>query len=225
MRIDILVPVNVDIWDKGILERALKCKAPDTDIVVTSLKDGIASVECDYDVALAAGPTVTKAVELEDSGSQAIIIYCFAEPAVVAAKEKLDIPVIGIREASIALASIMGDKIGVIAPIDNTVPYLARRLSGKVERIVSMDLPVLDYLDYAKLEGCVDAKTGELVDSGCDVIVLGCGSIMNINFKRIEEKHGISIVEPIVASVSIAECMLRNSLSQSKIAYPSPPEK
>ncbi|MGI6702914.1 MAG: aspartate/glutamate racemase family protein [Clostridia bacterium] len=114
MRIDVLVPVYVDMWNEGILKEAIKSKAPDVDLRVTNLDGGVPSMESAYDVAIGARLVVEKAQHLEKEGSQGIIIYCFKDPALEACKEKLDIPVVGLREASIALAGIIGDNIGVI---------------------------------------------------------------------------------------------------------------
>lgn len=225
MRIDILVPVTVDIWNDGILKKALECKSPDTELVISSLTEGIDSIECDYDAAIASMPTILKAVELEKAGSQAVIIYCFTEPALAAIKEKLDIPVLGIRECSIALATVMGNKLGIIAPIANSVPSYFREVGNKVERIISMDLPVLDYLDYEKVESCIEENTGKLIAEGCDVILLGCGSVLGIDFDRIQAKYGVPIIIPLTAAISSAEFMVRNGLCQSKITYPNPPKK
>ena len=225
IKIDILVPVSVDLWNKNALEYANRIKSSDVEIGVHSLTDGIASIECDYDMALAAPHTVAKAEQLEKEGSQAVIIFCFAEPALAACKEKLGIPVIGIREAAYAMASLVGDRIGVISPIPATSQTFERGARNKVHMYAPLNLPVLEYTDPVKVEKGVDIKTAELVAGGCDVVVLGCGSMMGLDLSRLMEKHNVPIIFTLPAAIYAAEYMVRSNIRQSKIAYPFPPVK
>ena len=222
MRIDVLVPVYVDMWNAGILEEAIKSKAPDIDLKVTNLDGGVPSMESAYDVAIGARLVVEKAQELEKEGSQGIIIYCFKDPALEACKEKLDIPVVGLREASIALAGIIGDNIGVITSRSYSVAYYSRALRGKVKSVTCLGIPVLEFLDYLKVEKALEERVAEAVNLGCDVIVLGCGSILGIDFSRLEKTYGVSIIRPISAAVAACDFLVRNGLKQSRIAYPIP---
>ena len=108
MRIDILVPVYIDTWNKGVWEEAQKTVSPDVDLRITNLEFGVPSLESMYDVAVASPYIVEKAIELEKDGSDGIIIYCMKEPALAAVKEKLGIPVIGLREATMGLIGVIG---------------------------------------------------------------------------------------------------------------------
>lgn len=225
MKIDILVPVSVNLWDKNVAAYANKVKSSDVEIEVHSLTEGVASIECDYDMALAAPYTVAKAEQLEKAGSQAVIIYCFAEPALAACKEKLGIPVVGIKEASLAMATLMGNRIGVIAPIPATSQTFERGARNKVYKYISLDLPVLEYGDSAKVEKGVDIKTAQLVDAGCDVVVLGCGSMMGLDLQGLMKKHNVPIIFSLSPAIYAVEYMVRSGLRQSKITYPFPPVK
>jgi allantoin racemase len=225
MRIDILVPVYVEMWNDGIRDAAQRIKAPDTEIHISNVKKGIPSIECEYDVTIAAYPTLKQAELLEKEGTDAIIIYCFNDPALTACKEKLSIPVIGLRESSIAYASLIGMNIGIITSVSNSIPSFERILGNKIRKVGALDIPVLEFLNLKKVGSTLEKKVQSMISEGCDVIVLGCGSIMGIDFSKIEKKYGIPIVVPVAAAVSAAEYMVRNKISQSKIAYPSPPKK
>lgn len=225
MRIDILVPVCVDIWNKGIYDMAQTIKSSNVEIHVSNVKTGVPSIECEYDAAIAAYPTLLLAEALEKEGSDAVIIYCFNDPALAACKENLSIPVIGLRESSISYASLIGMNIGIITSLNISIPGFERNLGSKVKKVTALELPVLEFLDFKKVENIFVKKVQLMLEEGCDVIVLGCGSIMGIDFKRIEAEYGIPIVVPIAASISFAEFMVRNGLRQSKIAYPNPPKK
>jgi Asp/Glu/hydantoin racemase len=123
------------------------------------------------------------------------------------------------------MARILGDRIGIISTLKNAAPRHRRILKNEVHKIVTVDMPVLDFTNSKALEERIEAKVKELAADGCDVIVLGCGSMLNIDFDRIQKKYGLPIIIPLNASISICEYLARNNLRQSKLAYPYPPEK
>lgn len=224
-RIEILVPVATDFRNDDIQEEANKSKHSDIDIVVKNINRGAVSIECDYDEAMASKYIVELAENMEKDGASGIVLYCFAEPGLSACKEKLNIPVVGLREAPIAIASILGDNIGVIAPLDNTKRIFSRALGNKVKHVVSLDLPVLEYADKSKLEKAIETKIQQLIEMDCDVVVFGCGSILGLDVKCMQKKYNIPIVEPIHAAITVCDYLIRQKLMHSKVAYPSPPQK
>lgn len=225
MKIEILVPVATDFRNTDIKEEAQRFKHSDVDIAVTNINEGPTSIECDYDDVMSGKYAVELAESMEKDGADGIVIYCFNEPALAACKEKLNIPVVGLREAPIAMASLLGDNIGVIAALDNTKKVYSRVLKNKVRYVTSLDLPVLEYADQKKVENKVEAKIRELIDIGCDVIVLGCGSMLGVDIERLKKEYNIPIILPIHAAISVCDYLIRQKLTQSKIAYPYPPEK
>ena len=222
MRIDILVPVYVDLWNKGIRDVLEPIMAPDIDLYITNLDAGVPSMESAYDVAMASHLVVRMAERLEKDGSNGIIIYCFKDPAIEACKEKINIPVVGLREASIAMAGIIGENIGIITSRKYSVSCYSRALKGKVKLVTDLGIPVLEFLDYRKVEAALDKKLAQVVEASCDVVVLGCGSILGVDFEYLSAKHSIGIVLPPIAALSVCEYLVRANLSQSRIAFPSP---
>lgn len=225
MKLDITIPVSTDIWNEDVKNACLKIASPDTEIRITEIKRGPESIESEYDEVFSSPHVVKTAEELAKSGSEGIIIYCFGEPGLHAAKEKLSIPVVGIKEAAISMAKILGDNIGLISPLKTAVPGQMRVLKNEVRKIVSIDMPVLDFINTKTLEEKIENKVKELVLDGCDVVVLGCGSMLNIDFERMQKEYGVPIIIPLNAAIGICEYLIKNNLTQSKLAYPFPPEK
>jgi len=225
LRLDILVPVATDFRNAEIQEEANKSKYCDVDIVVTNIEQGPVSIECDYDEAMAGKYIVELAEKMESEGADGIVLYCFAEPGLNACKEKLNIPVVGLREAAISMASLLGDNIGVIAPLDNTKQIFSRALGSKVKHFVSLDLPVLEYINQEKVEKAVETKIQQLIECGCDVVVFGCGSILGLDVIGMSRKYNVPVIEPIHAATAACNYFIQRKLLQSKIAFPCPPEK
>ena len=50
-----------------------------------------------------------------------VVLACFGDPGLYALKEISPVPVVGIAEASIALATLLGGKFGILAAMDRAV--------------------------------------------------------------------------------------------------------
>ena len=121
-KIKVINPVCTDIWNEPTEKELNKYKDEDTRIKVTNIKKGPESIQSFYDIIWSELFTVQEAEKAEGEGYDGVIIYCFGDPGLRAAKEKLNIPVVGINEPSIHIASILGDKFSIINP----GPYSAR---------------------------------------------------------------------------------------------------
>lgn len=66
----------------------------DTEVQTYQITSGPPSIECEYDEALAAPDVLRLVKQGEEDGFQAIFINCFGDPAVKAAREFVDIPVL-----------------------------------------------------------------------------------------------------------------------------------
>ena len=232
MRIKVIVPVSTNIWNEMIREAYEKYKDPDTEITVVNIKKGPESIECTYDATWAELEALLEAEKAEEEGYDAVIDYCHSDPGLIAMKEKLEIPVVGLHEASIHLASMLGRKFSIVTVGGENVkgPKLDRvRLYGlenKLASVRSVDIKVLDIKkDFNKL---VDALYQEakkaITEDGADVIVLGCGSLLGVA-KILQEKLKVPVIDPGLAALKMAEMLVKLGLSQSKKAYPKPYSK
>jgi len=224
MKIEILVPVATDFRNEDILKAACSIKHV-AEIGIDNIKQGALSIECDYDVAFCSQYIVELAQQMEKDGADGIVLYCFAQPALAACKERLKIPVVGLSEAPIAIASVLGRHIGVIAPLEISRQQFSRAWGNKIEHINALELPILEYENLEVLGRALEERVKELVDRGCDVVILGCGSILGMDTEALGEKYQVAIIEPVHAAVSLCEYLIQAKLKQSKITYPDPPPK
>ena len=225
MRIDILVPVYIDTWNDGILAEAKRDLAPDIDLRICNLEYGVPSLESMYDVAFASPYIVEKAIELEKDGSDGIIVYCFKDPALAAVKEKLNIPVVGLRESTIGLVNVVGHHACLLASRENSWAQYRRELWGKLDKIDCLRMKVLDFVDTNRLQEVMEQRVAEAVEDNCDIIILGCGSILGVDFSMIEEKYHVTIVRPVSCAIAACEWMIRAGVKKSFLDYPTPGEK
>lgn len=229
MRIKVIVPVSTDIWNDPIKKAYDKTMEADTEITIVNLSKGPESIEQYYDIAWAELETLKEAEKAEQEGYDAVIIYCFSDPGLFAAREKLKIPVVGLRESSIHLASMLGRKFSVVGVGDENSKgktYDAIRMYGLEHKLASIRMTKFLVLDIAKDLGKIEKALLEeskkaINEDGAEVIILSCGSLIGIG-EKLQSKLGIPVIEPGLVALKVAELLVNLRLSHSKLAFRVP---
>ncbi len=228
-KIKVVVPVSTDAWNHPVKNLLEDCKDANTQIDVANIEEGPKAIECCYDEVWAASFFVREAERAEQDGYHGVIDYCFDDPGLRAAKERLDIPVVGLSEASFHIASLLGSKFSIISAglpdctftdIKDLVKLYG--FSDKCTSVRSVAIPILE-LDQGRdtqakrlLEEAQKAVEGD----GADVIVLGCGSIL-VPTEEISA-FGIPVVVPGIAALKLCEDLIDMRLAQSKHCFRIP---
>lgn len=229
-RIKVIVAVSTDRWNRPLADQYGRLKDPDTELAIVNLEKGPESIEAFYDEAFAEPFVVREVEKAAAEGFHGVIIYCFGNPGLYAAREAVDIPVVGIGEAAINLACILGHRMSVIVEVAHAVPRAWRtiKLMGVTEQVASVrsaDIPVLEMGQSERLRAAIlRASEAATEADGADVLVLGCGSMFGVR-QEIESRFGVPVVEPGPAALKLVESLLALGLSQSKRSYRSPPVK
>lgn len=231
MRICVIIPILQNDFFEEVTEREFKAFAsPGTEIKVVSLEKGPASIESMYDEYLSAPWTLEKVKHAEEQGYDAVIIDCMGDPALHAAREIVDIPVIGPAEASMAMASIIGHRFSVVTVLQSVVPIFHNMVAAygfkdRFASVRSIDIPVLelDREDEVKKELAVESKKA-IDEDGADLIILGCTGMIGMA-KGLEEELGVPVIDPTAVALKMAESMVDLSFSHSKLTYPKPMDK
>lgn len=205
---------------------------PGTTVSVVDVPEGPASIESSYEELMAVPATLEGVREAEKKGVDAVIIGCFGDPGLEAARELVTIPVVGPGETSLLLAAGLGHRFSVITILDNVVAaqelqaYKAG-VSGKLASVRSADIPVLSLMNdkQATLKRVVEVGRDAVTHDRADVLVLGC---MTMSFLGIAEQVSSELGVPVInagrAALKASESLLSQSLSHSKKAFPTPPK-
>ena len=87
---------------------------------ITNLK-GPSGIECQQDADLVA-MQIVDIIQEYDSCADAFVIACFSDPGLFSAREVTEKPVFGIAESGILSALSLGDRYGIIAILDRSIP-------------------------------------------------------------------------------------------------------
>jgi allantoin racemase len=163
----------------------------------------------------------------EKDGFDAVIVYCFSDPALDEMRQALRIPIIGLGQSSMMTASLIGAKFGLIAMSPASIArneQLARKY-GFFEKIVSPIRPLpLSLLEQEKM--ILSAGAGinafkevarEYIREGAEVLIAACGSLnLALKFcpgcpeltKGLSELDGVPIVDSVSSAVKMAEMLV-----------------
>jgi len=149
------------------------------------------------------------------AGFDAVIIGCFGDPGLRAARDRLEVPVIGPAQASIHVAAQMGDRFGLLTVVDSVIPVLHELvgeygLSNSLAAVRAVDVPVLRLRERRdEVLGRMVTEGRKCLDDGADALVLGC---MTMGFLDVAEtlqaELGAPVVNPVLAALHTAEMFL-----------------
>jgi allantoin racemase len=236
MRIRVIVPVTSKAPLRGAADIYTAAARADCEIGIVGLDMGPASIECDYEDALAVPDLLAKVRAAAHQGVDAVVIDCMADPGLAAARELTSIPVVGVAQASMHLAAILAHRFSVVTILERDMP-LVERLAGTYglrDRLAStrpVGIPVLEFnRDPEKLLGAlVEQSARAVLDDGAHAIVLGCtgmkGMAGQVRDGLVRCGCDVPVIDPSLAGLKWAEGLAELGLSHSKRSYPDPPGK
>jgi len=136
-------------FNRTLQKAAKEYTLPTTKVKVLSPESGPKSIEGIYDEALSVQGTLQVFIDHE-KGFDGFILACFSDPlAVYAMREITEKPVLGIAEAAIHLACLLGNKFSIVTTNDRWEPLLqdAVRKYGVESRCASVRTTGLRVLD------------------------------------------------------------------------------
>ena len=183
-RIRVITPVTGEALGNAEFARRLGDAATEVDLV--QIERGPASIECEFEHAMAVPDTLRLIVDAEREGVAAVVVDCMADPGVRPGRELVRIPVVGPAEASMHLACQLGHRFSIVTTEARSVPEFENqaRAAGLAERLASVrwvDIPVLDLASEPKAllsAPLIDESVSAIEADGAHVIVFGCTGML-----------------------------------------------
>ncbi|MGB9728769.1 MAG: aspartate/glutamate racemase family protein [Thermoprotei archaeon] len=220
MRILVINPVGTNRWDEKDKKICEEFASPNTQIDVISLSKGPLSVETPESEAQVI-PLVIETAMKYYKEYDAIVVNCFLDPAVDLLKGIVKIPVVGPCEASLALASMIGKKIGVVTVSNKAIWMVEDRIEelafkDKVIYVSGIPLGVLDLDEDIKQTKTLVIKEAEnAIKNGTEVIVLGCTGLAGLA-KEIQNTVKTPVIDPTGAAIKMAESLIKLNLYNAR---------
>jgi len=232
--IHVITPITTA--DFRTLEDFKVCERDDLEVTHSMLEAGPASIESEFDEALAIPDTIRLAIEAERAGADAIVIDCMGDPGLASCREAVTIPVLGPCQTAVHAAAMLGHRFSFVTVLDRLRPMLDHivggyGLTGSYAAFEAINVPVLDlFHDTEKLGRALGEKAIKTVrEDHAGAIVLGCTGFMGlaevIRQNLLDADLDVPVIDAIPLTIRTADALVRCGLSHSKHIYPKPGQK
>lgn len=205
---------------------------PGTNITVEEVGEGPLSIESEIEAYMSVGPMLEWLFRLRKNNKfDAIIIGCAGDPGLGAARELMDVPVIGPAESAYHFACMVADRFSVISPkqaggFDVADDLVARtREMGINSRLASVEFVEMQITemwgdDPTAIVKQATKAISKAKENGAGAVVLGCMS-MAFRTAKTEWNVGIPVINPLTAAIKVAESFVDMGILQSRVTYPA----
>lgn len=229
MRLLVVNPNTSVEMTHDIAEEARRYAREDTEIEAISPSWGPRSIEGHFEEELAAVATL-ETIRERASEFDGVIIACYGDPGLFAAREISPVPVVGIAEASMLLACTVGHRFSIVTVLPRVRPMLEDmvRLHGLEARCASIRTTPLSVLDCerdpaaAEREIVIAAKAA-VADDGAEAICLGCAGMGPLD-KSVQAQVGVPVLDGVACAVKLVEGLVEYGLATSRVAGFKEPE-
>lgn len=236
MKVKVIVPVTTERFVEPTKKEVERFISKETDIDIDHLKYGTESIEASYDEILCAPDILRIVREAESDGYDGIFIDCMGDPALDAARELVDIPVVGPARTSMLYAADLSHKFSIVTILENVVPIeenlaMLAGVRDKLASVKSVDIAVLELEEeHEKLVKALAKEALKAIrEDGAHSIILGCTGMMGVaeGLKNSLAAKGyeVPVIYPVAVGIKHLEGLISLEISHSKITYMHPPEK
>jgi allantoin racemase len=179
-------------------------------------------IETSSDV-IQAAPGMVKLLRDHEDEFDAIIIACHDDPNLSAMKEIATKPVVGIGEASMRLASMLGHRFSVVTTSRHSIPAKEAQVRElHLEGLLaSVKAPPEELQDASEEEKYLKAAQMALDEDMAEVIVLGCAGMSGLD-KHLSQRIGAPVLDGVVCALIIATGLVKYGVSTSKVRRYNP---
>jgi len=209
MRILVINPNSTEAVTRGIDEAVEPLRIPGgPGIDCVTLKEGPPGIETQQHVDSVVSPLLSL-IQKNEKQYAAFVIACYSDPGLHSLREATPKPVLGISECGILTALTLGQRFGVIAILQKSIPrhlrYVgAMGVSDRLAAELPVGIPVVELSDEQKtFARMVEVGKALRQDHGADVVVMGCAGMARYR-KPLQDEIGIPVVEPTQAAVAMA---------------------
>lgn len=222
MRILIINPNSNRKMENDIEEAYKMCSfMKENTVDIVSGKLSPTSIESYHDEAIATTEMISNIYKYK-SKYDGIIIACFGDPGLFAMREIMDVPVIGIAEASFNMVSYISRKTLIVTTPMRTVQQ-AKDLINRYGNSKQFEIcGLLNSIDeiccdsdmfYNTLKTFVKMK---LENSQATSVLLGCAGMSKYS-NQLTSDVGIQVVNSMQVALFTIEAIVKSGLTQEKI--------
>ena len=227
MRLLLINPNSTASMTDKAAAAAKRVVRTETQIVAVNPANTPASIQGYYDAAVCLSGMLHEISRHRDVDG--VVICCFDDTGLDAARCLLEVPVIGIGEAAFHAASFLATRFSVITTLGRSVPGIEANLqryglSARCQRVRATEIPVLALEEHneSSLKRIREEISTVIQEDGAEAIVLGCAGMADL-MESLSAEFKLPIIDGITAAVTFVEALVIAGLKTSKIGgYATP---
>lgn len=188
--------------------------SPGTELLPMTAPRGVPYIATRAEAAI--GGAVMLEMLAEKRGTfDAAICAAFGDPGLGGARELFDFPVVGMAEAAMLAACMLGRSFGIVSFSRSLEPWFAEivawhGLSGRCAAISTLDeaFRSIDDVQEEKEQVLIDLANRTVADRGADVVILAGAPLAGLA-NKIADRVPVPLVDGIQAAVMMAEGLVR----------------
>ena len=165
-----------------------------------------------------AAPGMMQIVKENEAEYNAFIVACHCDPNLDLLKQITDKPVVGIGEASMKLATMLGHSFSVVSAGKHSIPNKRALIHkyGLDNDCASVRGPKDDFDDPTVEGPYLNAAQIAMEEDLAEVIVLGCAGFAGMS-EKMSAELGVPVLDGVVSALIIATGLVKAGYTTSKI--------
>ena len=228
MRILVVNPNISQSVSELIGDEAKRVASPGTEITVATAPFGVAYIETRFE-ALIGAYAVANVIAERRQAHDAVVVAAFGDPGVPGLREALDIPVVGITEAALMSACLLGQRFSIVAISRRIVAWYREcveynGLLGRLASIRSLGQPLRDIgsVQTDHTRQLRDLCTAAVEEDGADVIILAGAPLAGLA-RTVKGELPVPVVDGVSSAVRHAETLIRLDPGVARAGSFAPP--
>lgn len=214
MRILLINPNMTQSMTDTMTEVACQTAGDAAEIIPVTASQGFPYISSRAEAQIA-GAHVLETIATHQAEVDAVIVAAFGDPGLIAARELFDMPVVGMAEAAVLSAAMLGDRFAVLTFSPHMVRWYQECVlwTGLAARFTGVRCPVmapasLDNIATELKDDLIALAHEATTKDGADVMILGGAPLAGLAAKIASDTPGI-LVDPIAAATAQAMALVR----------------
>jgi Asp/Glu/hydantoin racemase len=231
MRLLLLNPNTTVAVTERLAASARLGAAADTQIIPLTASRGVPFIASRAEAQIA-GAVVLEMLAEHHASYDAAVIAAFADPGLQGARELFDVPIVGLAEAAMLTACMLGGRFSIVSFTTAMAPWFREcvEMHGLSRRCASIRMLDEGFASLAdvqeeKEENLVALANRAVTEDEADVVILA-GAPLSGLAARVRHLVPVPLVEQAIAAVKQAEALIALApLKATRGSYRRPPPK
>ena len=163
-------------------------------------------------------PGMVELIRQYEDTADAFVLACACDPNLKLLREVSKKPVIGIGEASMYMAAMLGNSFAILQTDQYSIPNKKNLVyEYHMERYAAC-VRLADPREKDIFQRYLIAAQKAIREDGAEVIILGCAGLCTLA-EQLSQTLGVPVLDGVVCGLAIAEGMARIGYQTSKVRY------